>query len=62
MFLEGDGTWILGSQLNWFRMFPQQESHLPTAGLHHCPIIWTKSGVQKEEESFKEEERFLKEA
>jgi hypothetical protein len=41
-------------------MFPQQESHLPTAGLSLCSIITTKSGVPRKRD-LKEEERFFKE-
>jgi hypothetical protein len=35
--------------------------YLPTVGPHPCPIIWRKLGISKEEGSFKEEEKFLKE-
>jgi hypothetical protein len=58
---EGVDTWILGSQLKWFRQVPLQESICPLLDLTPCPIIWRKSGFSKEEGSFKEEEGLLKE-
>jgi hypothetical protein len=58
---EGVDTWILGSQLKWFRQVPLQESICPLLDLTPCPIIWRKSGLSKEEGSFKEEEGLFKE-
>jgi hypothetical protein len=48
MFSERDDTWILGSQLNWFRLIPQQESICPLLDITPCPIIWIKSGILEE--------------
>jgi hypothetical protein len=58
---EGIGTWILGSQLNWFRLIPPQEFICPLLDLIPCPIIWRKSGISEREGSFKEEKKLLKE-
>jgi hypothetical protein len=59
----GDGvdTWILGSQLKWFRQVPLQESICPLLDLTPCLIIWRKSGFSKEGGAFKKEERLLRE-
>jgi hypothetical protein len=37
MFPEGDGTWILESQLNWFRLIPQQDFICPLLDLTPIP-------------------------
>ncbi len=57
---EGIGTWILGSQFNWFRLVPPQEFICPLLDHTPCPVIWEKSGISKEEGSFKEVEKLLK--
>jgi hypothetical protein len=36
---KGIGTWILGSQLNWFRLIPLQEFICPLLDLIPCSII-----------------------
>jgi hypothetical protein len=49
------------SLIKWFRQVPLQESICPLLDLPPCPIIWRKSGFSKEEGSFKEEGKLLKE-
>jgi hypothetical protein len=48
------------NQLNCLRMVPQQESHLPTAGLPTV-LSFEENQMFKGRGIFKEEERFLKE-